>query len=135
MFIKKFSECESMIMRGKKDPAINVQIIEMFRPQDGFELSYNVAQFNVPKGMRTDKYFLKSTTELWFIKEGHGVAEIAGKSIPVDGQMLIYINAGEERCLKNMGNGSLVYHSIAQPPFRPDDVASLEETEIEFIKP
>lgn len=132
MFIKKYTDCDSIVMRGKKDPVISVTITEMFRPQDGFDLSYNVAQFTVPAGKRTDRYYLKSTTELWFIKEGVGEAVVAGKSIPLDGQTLVYMSPGEERCLINKGAGPLVYHSIAQPPFRPEDVVSLEELELEF---
>lgn len=132
MFIKKFADCDTITMRGINDPAIEVVVTEMFRPQDGFDLAYNVAQFFVPKGKRTDRYHLTSTTELWFIKEGTGVAEIAGKSIELDKNMLVYINPGEERCFKNIGDGPLVYHSIAQPPFRPEDVVSLEECSLTF---
>lgn len=134
MFFKKFADCQSFIMRGKVDPSIEVKVIEMFRPEDGFDLSYNVAQFVVPKDKRTDRYFLKSTTELWFIKEGHGIAEIDGKSLELNQESLVYIKPGQKRCFINTGDSQLVYHSIAEPPFRPEDVESFDETQIEIIK-
>lgn len=133
MFTKNFSECDRLIMRGKADPAIDVSIVEMFRPEDGFDLSYNVAQFTVPTGKRTDTYHLKSTTELWFVKEGSGVAIIDGKSIPMNDQSLVYIKPGQNRCFINKGETTLVYHSIAQPPFRPTDVVTQDECNVEFI--
>jgi hypothetical protein len=47
MFLKKYSDCEKIHMRGKHDESIDVSIIEMFRPQDGFDLSYNVGHFPI----------------------------------------------------------------------------------------
>jgi mannose-6-phosphate isomerase-like protein (cupin superfamily) len=135
MFTKNFSQCDRVIMRGKADPSIDVSIVEMFRPEDGFDLSYNVAQFSVPKGKRTDTYHLKSTTELWFVKVGEGVAVIDGKSVPMNEQAMVYIKPGQTRCFINKGDTTLVYYSIAKPPFSPTDVVTQDEYHVEFIPP
>ena len=132
MFVKNFSQCQRLRMTGKNDQSIQVEIVEMFRPEDGFDLAFNVAQFCVPAKKRTDKYFLKSISETWFIKEGSGVAEIDGKQVPMDKETVLHISAGQTRCFINTGKTPLVYFSVAQPPFRPDDVESLDETDVQI---
>lgn len=134
MLIKNFEDCEKLILAGKDDPTIQVEVIEMLRPADGAKMGYNIAYFAVPQGCRTDRYTLKTSTETIFVRSGKASIELDGVLLPLTDQQVVHIPPGVKRCIKNRGTGKLEYHSIAEPVFSPNDSVSEDKMEVKIIQ-
>lgn len=86
----------------------------------------SVAQARVTPGTTTVWHQL-SSTELYYILRGVGLAEVGDLQRPVGPGDLVRIDPGERQRITNTGEEDLVFLAICQPRFRVDDYVALEE--------
>lgn len=100
----------------------------------------SIAHVTVNPGEASNWHYHNTTTEIYFILEGEGILYESAmlqepeKAWIADRNTLRVIHPSTAHKLKNTGTTTLEHLVFALPPFNPDDVQMLKDTDIE-LKP
>jgi len=96
------------------------EIKEVLHPRnDPIGNHLSVARATVKKGQETKNHVL-DIVEIYCILSGRGVMIVDGEQRKVEKNDVIYVYAGSEQRIKNVGNTDLKYLVICVPPFSED---------------
>lgn len=116
MLKKSLSDLESFIAG---DATI---IREWLHPQnDGVDLGYSIAFAEVNPGAASLRHILKTSSEIYIILEGEGIAHVGGETQAVKRGDLVLIPAGEKQFIENTGTDNLRFICVVSPPWSRDD--------------
>lgn len=116
MLKKSLSDIESFIAG---DETI---IREWLHPKnDRVDISYSIAFAEVSPGTASLRHILKTSSEVYIILEGEGIAHIGGETQAVKRGDLVLIPAGKEQFIENTGTDNLRFICVVSPPWSKDD--------------
>lgn len=82
----------------------------------------SIARARVPSGGSTRRHRLVETTERYLVLEGRGEARVDdGDPMPVGPGDVLVIPPGMPQCIRNTGDGDLVFLAICTPRFVPEN--------------
>ena len=82
-------------------------------------IRHSTAQFRIKTGYGWPKTVF-NIAESYYIEQGVGEIEIAGKIYPVKKGDIIYVAPNLERAIRNKGENDLIYFSITDPEWAPE---------------
>lgn len=116
MLKKSLSDLESFVAG---DATI---IREWLHPKhDKIDLAYSIAFAEVHPGAASLRHILETSSEIYIILEGEGIAHVGSETQAVKQGDLVLIPAGEEQFIENTGTDNLRFICVVSPPWRSDD--------------
>ncbi len=105
----------------------HTEIQEVLHPKnDSIELPYSLAFATLAPGHRSLPHILKKSSELYIIIKGKGRVSIGGKTQEVGEGHIVFIPAGEEQWIENVGEDALEFYCVVTPPWSAEQEVVLE---------
>ncbi|MCK4353001.1 cupin domain-containing protein [candidate division WOR-3 bacterium] len=115
MIIKDLNKCKEIIAGD------NTTLKELLNPlKEKISIRYSLAHAKVKPGETTYAHKLKSS-EVYYILEGEGEIHIDNETEKVSEGQAIYIPQNSIQRIKNTGVNDLVFLSIVDPAWKPED--------------
>ncbi|TXB60594.1 cupin domain-containing protein [Phaeodactylibacter luteus] len=94
------------------------EIREVLHPHnDGVAFGYSLAHATLEPGQASLPHTLHGRSETYIIQSGAGKAMIAGEEVELGPGDTVYIPAGAEQHIRNVGDGPLTFWCIVCPPW------------------
>jgi mannose-6-phosphate isomerase-like protein (cupin superfamily) len=85
-------------------------------------VKYSLAHGTIPKGKKTLKHRLRTTSEVYFILAGKARFTVDEDVVEVEPESLVYIPPHATQNVENIGNSNLRYLVICDPAWSSKDV-------------
>lgn len=82
------------------------------------DMNIGIALSLIPKNSLTSPHILEGTTEVMYFISGKGNLQINRNIMTVKAMDTVYIPPGAHQSLENTGDGSLIYITITDPPYK-----------------
>lgn len=97
-------------------------IREWLHPKnDAVNIPYSIAFATLEPGASSLPHTLKTSTEVYLVMEGEGIAHVGGEAQAMQTNDLVLIPAGVEQYVENVGNTHLKFICIVSPPWSNED--------------
>lgn len=115
MLIRKLADCEEFIAGD------GTLLRELLHPdKQAIQLRYSLAHAIVPPGQTSIAHSL-TTSEVYYILQGHGDMHIDDEIKPVEPGDAVYIPPNARQFIHNSGADPLIFICIVDPAWRKED--------------
>ncbi|HII05969.1 MAG TPA: cupin domain-containing protein [Methanotrichaceae archaeon] len=118
MFIKDLRDCPRFAALDGTDIC---ELLHPDRENEDLLMSYSIAHALLGPEEASKPHRLKTSSEVYFILEGHGRMKIDDESAEVGPGQAIYIKPGSRQHIENLGDCPLIFLCIVCPPWREED--------------